>query len=291
MRQNRPAICRNYQIFEEMPRLFSFLILLLFAVIGLSTGPAAATEFSATVRTIDEVAEGAMPQMTDVAATEAVLMFRSNTPLACSVVYGPTRDFGRVAVDADMDGGAHADHHPAITGLKPDTTYYFRVQGVAPDGTIYVGKVRSFRTLALSSGPVDQASLAAGARVGAVSSNYGGGRDDDPWGATSAIDGSRNTAWSSSGDGDNAFIEIEFAGSVAIGDVVIWSRSMSDGTARISKFTLTTDQGKVLGPFVLPDWEKPYRFDIRETARSLRLDVIESTGGNVGLIEFGVYAR
>jgi hypothetical protein len=146
-----------------------------------------------------------------------------------------------------------------------------------------------WRRRPIAGAPVDLAALAAGARVSAVSSNYGGAENDQPWGANSAIDGSRSTAWSSSGDGDDAFIEIDLAEQAHIDEVSVWTRSMSDGTAQILKFTLTIDRGKVLGPFELPDSGKPYRFTIDETAQSLRLDVVQSTGGNVGLIEFGVY--
>ncbi len=65
---------------------------------------------------------------------------------------------------------------------------------------------------------------------------------------------------------------------------------MSNNTAQIFKFTLTTDKGEVLGPFELPDASKPYRFAIDVTAKSLRLDVVASNGGNVGLVEFAAYA-
>ena len=64
---------------------------------------------------------------------------------------------------------------------------------------------------------------------------------------------------------------------------------MSDGTAQIFAFTLTTDGGEVLGPFVLQDAAQAYRFEVNVTARSLRLDVVESSGGNTGLIEFAAY--
>jgi len=72
--------------------------------------------------------------------------------------------------------------------------------------------------------------------------------------------------------------------------VEVWTRTMSDGTAQIFAFTLTTDTGEVLGPFTLQDAEKAYRFEVAATARSLRLDVVESSGGNTGLVEFVAYS-
>ena len=64
---------------------------------------------------------------------------------------------------------------------------------------------------------------------------------------------------------------------------------MSNNTAQIFKFTVTTDRGEVLGPFELPDAGKPYRFEVDVEAASLRLDVMASNGGNTGLVEFAAY--
>ena len=261
--------------------------LIVVGALGLAGGKASAAEYALPVHSIDEIADGPMPQMTEVTASDAVLVFQSTIPLACSVVYGETEIFGLIATDLDMDGGAHGDHHPLLAGLKPSTEYYYRVQGTAADGTIYVGDVHSFRTPDAPSGETGDVAM----RIASVSSNYGGASNDQPWGADNAIDGNRRTAWSSAGDGDEAFLQIELDAETEIGDVSVWTRSMSDGTAQILKFTLTTDGGTVHGPFVLPDADKPHQFAIDDTARSLRLDVVESTGGNVGLIEFNIVER
>jgi hypothetical protein len=256
----------------------------------IACGPAAATEGGYEVRSLDEVSAAGPPQIVDVADLDAVLAFESSIPLACSVVYGKTTAYGQIATDQDMAGGAHTDHRPILSGLEPDTAYHYRVQGAAADGTLYVGEDGTFRSLpAQDGGETNLAALEAGAQVVAVSSNFGGAANDEAWGANQAIDGDRATAWSSAGDGDGAFIEIELAGPAELHAVEVWTRTMSDGSAEIRTFTLTTDSGEVLGPFTLQDAAQPYRFEVDARARSLRLDVVESSGGNTGLVEFAVY--
>ncbi len=261
---------------------------LLFAVHPTSAQSAKTPELN--IRPIEDVFADGPPRITDLSGQDGTLLFVSSIPLACSVVYGETPAFGQIAVDQDMNGGAHTDHHPALSGLKPDTEYHYRVQGTAVDGTLYASAVMTFRTpRAAPAGPLNLASLDAGGRIVDVSSNFGSGPNDGSWGADSAIDGSRTTEWSSNGDGDGGFVEIALAREARLGAVEVWTRSMSNNTARIFKFTLTTDSGEVLGPFELPDAAKPHRFDIDVTAKSLRLDVVSSNGGNVGLVEFAAY--
>ncbi len=271
-----------------LPASFVFAAFVMFAV-----PPAVAQSANApqlTIRPIEDVFADGPPRITDLTGQDGVLRFISSVPLACSVVYGETTAFGQVSVDQDMNGGAHTDHHPALGGLKPDTTYYYRVQGTAADGTLYASSVMTFRTpKAAAAGPVNLAGLEAGAQVINVSSNFGGGANDASWGANSAIDGRRTTEWSTNGDGDAGFVEIALAREARLGAVEVWTRTMSNNTARIFEFTLTTDSGEVLGPYTLPDASKPYRFEVDVTAKSLRLDVVASNGGNVGLVEFAAY--
>lgn len=245
---------------------------------------------SAGIRPSEEVSAGGPPQMVDISGTEATLIFESSIPLACSVVYGETTDYGLIATDQDMEGRAHTQHHPRLLSLEPGTEYHYRVQGTAADGTLYRSEDETFRTPSgEENGETNLASLELGARVIAVSSNYAGMANDGAWGADRAIDGSSATAWSSNGDGNDAFIEVELASPGQLYAVEVWSRSMSDGTAQIFSFTLTTEDKEVVGPFALPDAEQAYLFAIDIIAGSLRLDVVESSGGNTGLIEFAVY--
>lgn len=242
------------------------------------------------IRPIEDVFTDGPPRIADLSEQDGTLLFVSSIPLACSVVYGETTAFGQISVDQDMNGGAHTNHHPALSGLKPDTLYHYRVQGTAIDGTLYASSVMTFRTpKAAAAGPLNLASLEAGGRILNVSSNFGGGSNDASWGADSAIDGRRTTEWSSNGDGDGGFVEIALAREARLGAVEVWTRSMSNNTAQIFKFTLTTDKGEMLGPYELPDAAKPHRFDIDVTAKTLRLDVVSSNGGNVGLVEFAAF--
>jgi hypothetical protein len=89
------------------------------------------------------------------------------------------------------------------------------------DGTFYIGEEATFRTLPTADdAPLNLALLEAGARVTAVSSNFGGAAN---------------------------------------------------------------------GEFALAGASEPERFEIDATTSSLRLDVVESSGGNTGPVEFAAY--
>ena len=64
---------------------------------------------------------------------------------------------------------------------------------------------------------------------------------------------------------------------------------MSDGTAQLFRFTVTTDGGETVGPFDLPDATRIYTFPVQFAARTLRFDAVETSGGNTGAVEIEVY--
>ncbi len=263
-------------------------LVLMLAAAACSPNPQ--VESGSNIHPLEEVYTSGAPEITEITSSDAVLLFDSNRPLACSAIYGETTSYGLIAVDQDMGGGAHSEHHPILAGLKPDTEYHYRLQGTAADGTIYISEDMTFRTPAQEEDPeVNLASLEAGGVIKDVSSNFGGAANDETWGAYSAIDGSRASAWSSDGDGDEAFIVFQLAHASHLQVVEVWTRTMSNNTAQIYSFSLTTDTGEVLGPFTLDDAEQSYRFEVDTAADWLRLDVEESNGGNTGLIEFAAY--
>ena len=225
-----------------------------------------------SVRDFSEIQAGPLLVTPDESGRFATLTVDTSIDVACSVVYGPDDSFGLIAVDSDMGGGAHSDHHPIMGGLAPDTQYRYRVQGTAPDGTIYVSDIDTFRTPPEPADTLTNHALAA--TVTGVSSEF-----SDGFRAAYAFDGDPTTEWSSRGDGDAAWVEVDLGAPTTIAEVLFKTRSMSDGSATTGMFSVTAD-GAEFGPFAV---DEPARVDT--TARIWRFDVTSSTGGNTGAVE------
>ncbi len=207
----------------------------------------------------------------------AVLNVETSLDLACAVVYGTDETFGLIAVDQDMDGGAHDDHHPFMTGLEPDTDYLYRLQGSDANGLLYQSETFSFRTP-----PAPEAgapNLALGATVVEVSSQF-----SDAYSGAKAIDGDPSTEWSSAGDGDGAFITLDLGSPQQIDTVAFRTRQMSDGSAITDTFIVTVD-GTELGPFPVSD----DLVTLGVEGQIIRFDVVSTTGGNTGAVEVEVF--
>ncbi|TFV79311.1 hypothetical protein E4P39_01285 [Blastococcus sp. CT_GayMR19] len=220
----------------------------------------------------------------DASGTTAVLRVTTELDLACAVVFGRDESLGDgIATDADMGGGAHTDHEAVMSGLEPDTEYFYRVQGSGSDGDLYRSELRSFRTPRADAAGTPGENAALGAAVVDVSSEF-----SDDFRAASAIDGNPATEWSSAGDGDDASLTLDLRRSVRIVGMALRSRSMSDGSSVVETFTVTVDGGRTYGPFEAGT--AGALVEVEFTGQVLRIDADRTSGGNTGAAEIEVYA-
>lgn len=236
--------------------------------------PNAVTPFSA-------IQAGELAVTPDLGGTAATLRVATTIDAVCAVAYGETADLGQLATDQDMSAGPHRQHTPSLKRLRPDTTYFYRLQGVGVDGRLYQSPLLTFRSAPEAAQPLGR-NLAAGARVVDVSSEFSSG-----FAAKNAVDGNDATEWSSRGDGDRAFITIDLGVPRKISGVAFRTRAMSDGTAIARTFAVTVDGKDTFGPF--PTSPQSRAAEVSFTGQVLRFSVVESTGGNTGAIEVEAY--
>lgn len=241
------------------------------------------TSGDTAVLAAEDVFDGELDVVPDTSGTTATLAVTTSIDMACAVVYGTTEALGEgIATDTDMAGGAHADHEVLMTGLQPDTEYFFRVQGSGADGRLYRSELMTFRTPAADTEAPPGENAAVGAEIASVSSEF-----SDAFGAENAVDGDLATEWSSNGDGDDAWITVDLGEPVDVSGIGFHSRQMSDGTSIINSFTVTVDDGEPLGPF--PAGPGLSVADVEFTGQVLRFDAVDTTGGNTGAVEIEVY--
>jgi hypothetical protein len=235
---------------------------------------------SQEVRPFSEISVADPQIVFDPSGTVATLNVTTTIDAVCAVAYGIDAPAGSIATDQDMGMGGHSDHSAVMTGLEPDTTYQYRLQGVGADGNLYRSDIFTFTTP-----PPDGAlgafgnNLAEGAEVIAVSSEF-----SDAFAADNAVDGDLGTEWSSRGDGDEASITIDLGTPVDVKAVAFRTRSMGDGSSITETFTVTVD-GETFGPF--PAGPEPAETSF--TAQIVTFDVESSTGGNTGAVEVQVF--
>ncbi|ADR36937.1 coagulation factor 5/8 type domain protein [Oceanithermus profundus DSM 14977] len=223
---------------------------------------------------------------------QAWLELATTIDLACVVVYGEDEGFGRMALDAAMGAAAHREHRIAFGRLEPGRSYAYRLQGSDPSGRLFASRTYRFTApRASAAAPLNLARLGLGARVAAVSSNYGGAANDARWGANAALDGDPATEWSSDGDGDAAFLTVELPREVEVAAFGFWTRTMGS-SAQVRSFVVEDEAGRVYGPFELDGAERMDLFPV-ENARGRRFTfrVRSSSGGNTGAVEVGVFAK
>lgn len=220
---------------------------------------------------------------------------------ACSIAWGESGDLGFLNTDFDMQGGGHSDHEVILVGAEPGKTYSFRVQGATPDGSLFQSPISTFTVPDLPEGAdnagtddamadgdamaVHGANLAEGAAVLEVSSEFSAS-----WAGANAIDGDMSTEWATAGSGDDAFIEIDLGSAQQIVGVEFITRTMSDGTATTTEYTVTVDGGETFGPFAAGDPNDARFAEAVFEGQILRFEVVASTGGNTGAIEVRAFA-
>ncbi len=234
------------------------------------------------VRAFADIQAGPIELTFDATAVTATLEVDTTIAAVCAVAYGSTADLGQLATDSDMEAGAHGDHRPVLTGLQPDTDYFYRLQGVGEDGILYQSELMTFRTSAADPAADPGENAAVGAVVLEVSSEFSAA-----FAAENAVDGDPSTEWSSRGDGDDAYLVIDLGRTVEATAVGFDTREMSDGTATTTSFTITVDGAETYGPF--PAGPGLSVAEVAFAGRVVRFDVATSTGGNTGAVEVAVY--
>ena len=120
--------------------------------------------------------------------------------------------------------------------------------------------------------------LKNGASVAGVSSNFGGGGNDSAFGAANALDGDPATGWSSAGDSNAAWIEVQLPSETNVTSVGFWTRTMGD-SAQVRSFHVTTGRGETYGPFTVDTATVIYRFETQFTAKLLRFELLDTSRG------------
>lgn len=191
----------------------------------------------------------------------------------------------------DPDNPFDYVHNVPLGGLDDETAYHVRAWAEDREGMVYLSEILRFETEPATSLETNVAAAAVGASISGVSSNFGNGSDDSTWGALNAIDGSFATEWSSNGDGDDAYLEVDFGQVRTIAEVRFQSRQMTDGTSIIQRLSLFGDGAEAYGSFGTPSPDVVYTLvlDPPLSTRVLRMEVEQSTGGNTGAKELQAF--
>jgi hypothetical protein len=219
--------------------------------------------------------------------SRAIFRVTTTEPMICAIVWGEDETFGRFNNSLSMNGTGIEQHDVVLPDVIVGVEYRYVVQGTTADGTLYRSSVGSFsidRAAAPASTADHGENFALGATVVDVSSEF-----SDSFGGELAVDGDTSTEWSTRGDGDDGFITLDLGAEHDLTGVEFVTRSMADGTARTTSFTVRVDGGEPAGPFDASTVAEPHVVELDATGRQVRIDVEVSTGGNVGAVEIRVF--
>ena len=232
--------------------------------------------------------------------TAVEVSFITSFETRCEVLYGfSSETLDQSATDPSMnpDDPYAFEHTVLIENLSPETKYFYQIKAEDRDGNVFLSHTYDFQTEAAAEDPnagfMNVATQAAGMQVLQVSSNFGGGANDSDFGIDHAFDAEMATEWSSQGDGNSAEFQLDLGTFQSIQRITLRSREMADGSSIIQSFRLLLDSGVVLGPYETPDPKELYSFDLNVpvTTKTVRFQVLQSTGGNTGLRHFGLWVK
>lgn len=272
------------------------LVSMVLALLAVSAGwpgrdASAATGPKVTVRPFEEVQANEMKFERDPAdPSRGIFRVRTTEPMICAIVWGPDESFGRFNNSLAMNGTGLVDHNVLLPDVAPGVTYSYVVQGTTADGTLYRSKVGTFRLRAGT--PIETPetvkglpNAALGATVVDASSEF-----STVFAAANAIDGDPRTEWATKGDGDRGSITLDLGQPTRIEAIEFVTRSMGDGSATTSRYTVSVDGGAPMGPYRAGTLARTRPTTVTATGQLVRFDVARSTGGNVGAVEIRVYA-
>jgi hypothetical protein len=187
-----------------------------------------------------------------------------------------------------MNGTGIVQHDVFLPEAEAGRTYFYRLQGSTADGTLYQSELMTF-TLpeqeAAASDAVGGVNLAIDGNVTEVSSEF-----STQWVAGNAFDGDLSTEWSSQGDGNDSFITVDIGSPQRVAGFEFLTRTMADGTATATTYTVTVNGGDQFGPFDAGNPAHPSPANVDIEGQVFRFDVTDSTGGNTGAIEVRILA-
>lgn len=232
------------------------------------------------------------PVFTNGANGVVTLQLGTTVDVGCNIVFGPDPSFGTLATDQDMSDGAHDLHTVVLGELEPGSVVHYQLQGADERGRLYRSQPTTFVVPEPGSSTLDtgdpradadaRENLALGADT-TTSSDF-----SDAFAGSNATDGNPATEWSSAGDGDDAFVEVDLGAQQEVGAVGFWTRDMSDGTAVIESVRVLVDDVEVVAGEVGPDLtvlELPQPV----AGQLVRFEAVTTTGGNTGAVEVEVY--
>jgi hypothetical protein len=269
-----------------MRRLFAVVAVVTIVATACSTGADSASD----VRPFADIQDSDLVFENDPTFPgRAIFRVTTTEPAICAIVWGTTESLGSFNNSLNMNGTGIVQHDVFLPGAEAGASYFYRLQGSTADGTLFQSELMTF-TLPAAKDPAAASedgalNLALTGIVTEVSSEF-----SSQWAGANAIDGDLTTEWSSAGDGDDSFITIDLGEPTAISGFEFLTRTMADGSATATSYTVTVDGATVHGPYPAGNPADTKRSAVETEGQTFRFDVSDSTGGNTGAMEIRVLA-